>query len=89
MKITPAHDQNDYDCGKRNNLNFINIIDDTGNITAEGGQFAVSVLFKFSWICDENHIYGLVQDCVISVILGMDIPHSWMKSLRWIKATKT
>lgn len=40
VKITPAHDQNDADCGKRNNLDVINIIDDNGNITAEGGKFA-------------------------------------------------
>jgi len=40
VKITPAHDHNDYECGKRNNLDFITIIDDHGNITKEGGQFA-------------------------------------------------
>lgn len=40
VKITPAHDANDYECGKRNNLEFINIIDDKGLITAEGGPFA-------------------------------------------------
>ncbi|XP_014667746.1 PREDICTED: valine--tRNA ligase-like [Priapulus caudatus] len=39
VKITPAHDHNDYDVGKRNNLPFITIIDDEGNITNEGGQF--------------------------------------------------
>jgi valyl-tRNA synthetase len=37
VKITPAHDPNDFECGKRNNLAFINIIDDKGLITAEGG----------------------------------------------------
>ncbi|KAK6203093.1 valyl-tRNA synthetase mitochondrial precursor [Scheffersomyces amazonensis] len=30
VKITPAHDQNDYDTGKRNNLEFINIFTDDG-----------------------------------------------------------
>ncbi len=48
MKITPAHDQNDYDCGKRNNLDFINIIDDSGNITSDGGHFAVSAFCVYS-----------------------------------------
>lgn len=30
VKITPAHDQNDYQTGKRNNLEFINIYTDNG-----------------------------------------------------------
>ncbi|SCU90053.1 LAME_0E06854g1_1 [Lachancea meyersii CBS 8951] len=30
VKITPAHDQNDYNTGKRHNLEFINIMTDSG-----------------------------------------------------------
>uniref|UniRef100_A0A8C6V2Q8 Valine--tRNA ligase n=1 Tax=Neogobius melanostomus TaxID=47308 RepID=A0A8C6V2Q8_9GOBI len=30
VKITPAHDQNDYDVGVRHNLPFINILDENG-----------------------------------------------------------
>ncbi|KAJ3509369.1 hypothetical protein NLJ89_g5255 [Agrocybe chaxingu] len=33
VKITPAHDQNDYDVGKRHNLEFINILNDDGMVT--------------------------------------------------------
>jgi len=40
VKITPAHDANDFECGKRHNLPFINIVDDKGLITSEGGKFA-------------------------------------------------
>lgn len=32
VKITPAHDPNDYLCGQRNNLEFINIFTDDGLI---------------------------------------------------------
>ncbi|XP_033121226.1 valine--tRNA ligase-like isoform X2 [Anneissia japonica] len=39
VKITPAHDPNDYDCGKRNNLPFLQMIDDEGYITDVGKQF--------------------------------------------------
>ncbi|GAB1864380.1 Valine--tRNA ligase [Camponotus japonicus] len=39
VKITPAHDPNDYEVGKRHNLPFINIFDDDGNITANCGKF--------------------------------------------------
>eukprot|EP01025_Chloroclados_australasicus_P060277 TRINITY_DN771_c5_g1_i1.p1 TRINITY_DN771_c5_g1~~TRINITY_DN771_c5_g1_i1.p1 ORF type:complete len:1316 (-),score=198.99 TRINITY_DN771_c5_g1_i1:331-4227(-) len=39
VKITPAHDPNDFLTGKRHKLDFINILDDDGNINANGGQF--------------------------------------------------
>lgn len=39
VKITPAHDPNDYEVGKRHNLPFITIFDDTGNVIGDYGQF--------------------------------------------------
>ena len=39
VKVTPAHDPNDYACGLRNNLQMINILDADGSINAEGGDF--------------------------------------------------
>ncbi|XP_041480879.1 valine--tRNA ligase-like isoform X2 [Lytechinus variegatus] len=39
VKITPAHDHTDYQVGKRHNLEFLNVIDDDGNITEVGGRF--------------------------------------------------
>ena len=36
VKITPAHDFNDFDVGKRNNLKQINILDQFGNILIKG-----------------------------------------------------
>lgn len=30
VKITPAHDHNDYEVGERHNLAFINILDENG-----------------------------------------------------------
>lgn len=39
VKITPAHDPNDYDVGKRHNLPFITIFDDDGNIIGDYGKF--------------------------------------------------
>jgi len=35
VKVTPAHDQNDFEVGKRHDLPFINVIDHQGNITHE------------------------------------------------------
>ena len=39
VKVTPAHDPNDYQCGKRHNLQFINLLNDNGTINANGGAF--------------------------------------------------
>jgi len=38
VKITPAHDPNDYLCGKRNKLEFINMLEETGKINHVGGE---------------------------------------------------
>ena len=40
VKVTPAHDPNDFALGQRHNLPSINIMDDTGHINAEGGAYA-------------------------------------------------
>ncbi|CAH0751678.1 unnamed protein product [Diatraea saccharalis] len=40
VKITPAHDPNDYEIGKRHNLPFITILDDEGKMLDNCGQFA-------------------------------------------------
>ncbi|KAJ1983587.1 valine--tRNA ligase [Dimargaris cristalligena] len=37
VKITPAHDFNDYEVGKRHNLEFINILNDDGTFNANAG----------------------------------------------------
>lgn len=38
VKITPAHDQNDYEVGQRHNLEFINILNDDGTLNANAGE---------------------------------------------------
>ncbi|MDR1001087.1 MAG: valine--tRNA ligase [Clostridiales bacterium] len=40
VKITPAHDPNDYEVGERHNLAKINIMADDGTINANGGKYA-------------------------------------------------
>ena len=39
MKITPAHDPNDYDVGRRLELSMVNILNPDGTINAEGGKY--------------------------------------------------
>ena len=40
MKVTPAHDPNDYACGLRHKLPMINILNPDGTINANGGPYA-------------------------------------------------
>ena len=39
VKITPAHDPNDFEVGERHNLKKINIFNDDGTINQNGGKF--------------------------------------------------
>ncbi|MFK5882616.1 MAG: valine--tRNA ligase [Sulfurospirillum sp.] len=39
VKVTPAHDINDYEVGKRHNLEFITIFDESGILNDECGEF--------------------------------------------------
>ncbi len=40
VKITPAHDQDDYETGKRHGLPMITVLDDAARINENGAQFA-------------------------------------------------
>ncbi len=40
VKVTPAHDPNDYELGKKHNLGFITILDEAARMNAEAGLYA-------------------------------------------------
>jgi valyl-tRNA synthetase len=40
VKVTPAHDPNDFALGQRHNLPSINVMDETAHINAEGGAYS-------------------------------------------------
>lgn len=40
VKVTPAHDPNDFEMGKRHNLPFINIMNKDGTLNENAGDFA-------------------------------------------------
>jgi valyl-tRNA synthetase len=40
LKITPAHDPNDFEIGRKHDLPAVKVINDEGFMTAEAGQFA-------------------------------------------------
>ena len=38
LKVTPAHDPNDFELGRKHGLDMIKVIDDTGKMTPEAGE---------------------------------------------------
>jgi valyl-tRNA synthetase len=40
VKVTPAHDPNDFEAGKRHNLPHVKVIDQNAQMTAEAGKYA-------------------------------------------------
>ena len=46
VKITPAHDPNDYDVGKRRSLPMLNILNPDGTLNAEAGPYAGLTMHK-------------------------------------------
>jgi valyl-tRNA synthetase len=42
VKLTPAHDENDYEAGTRHNLEFINILNDDGTLNENAGPWEVA-----------------------------------------------
>jgi valyl-tRNA synthetase len=40
VKVTPAHDPNDFDIGNRHNLEKLNILNDDGSLNENAGKFA-------------------------------------------------
>jgi valyl-tRNA synthetase len=39
VKVTPAHDPNDYECGVRNGLPFINVLNEDGTMNEQAGPY--------------------------------------------------
>ncbi|KAJ1694927.1 hypothetical protein LUZ63_011625 [Rhynchospora breviuscula] len=65
VKITPAHDPNDFEVGKRHKLEFINIFTDDGRINRNGGpQFEGKPRFEARVaVIEALKAKGLYRDC--------------------------
>jgi len=46
VKITPAHDHNDYEVGERCHLPLVNMMNPDGTVNAEGKQYAGQTMFE-------------------------------------------
>jgi valyl-tRNA synthetase len=81
VKITPAHDPNDYQVGKRHSLPEINILNEDGTINENGGKYAGMDRFEarkaiveelknqgyLVKIVDHNHNVGCHDRCGTTV----------------------
>jgi len=77
VKVTPAHDPNDFQMGKRHNLPEVSVIDEDAKITAAGGPYAGLDRFKaraaiverlereglLEKVTDHQHAVGTCQRC--------------------------
>lgn len=60
VKITPAHDPNDFNLGTKHNLPFINILNDNGTLNNNAGPFAGQKRFEARYtVTDELTKLGL------------------------------
>jgi valyl-tRNA synthetase len=55
LKVTPAHDPNDFEIGRRHNLPSVKVIGDDGRMTAEAGAFEGQDRF----VCRQNVVEAL------------------------------
>ncbi len=57
VKITPAHDPNDFEVGKRHNLPVLRVFTDDGHINEEGGKYCGQDRFE----CRKNIVNDLKE----------------------------
>ncbi|KAF8672482.1 hypothetical protein HU200_049696 [Digitaria exilis] len=91
VKITPAHDPNDFKVGERHNLEFINIFTDDGKINEMGGpQFEgmpqiVEPMMKPQWYVSCNSMAKGALDAVKSKKIEI-IPSQYEQDwYRWLE----
>jgi valyl-tRNA synthetase len=61
VKVTPAHDPNDFEMGKRHNLPFINIMNKDGSLNENAGEFQGQDRF----VARKNVVARLEADAVL------------------------
>jgi valyl-tRNA synthetase len=81
VKYTPAHDPNDYECGKRHNLEFITIFIEDGDISHNGGEFQ-GMMHYDARIAVEDALKG-------KVLFQIDVPFSHPLPLGFIRRQRT
>jgi len=69
VKVTPAHDTNDYEMAKRHNLRCVTVIDDSGAMTAEAGPYAGMDRFQ----CRNKLVQQLTEEEYLTKVAEYDL----------------
>ncbi|CCU79005.1 Valyl-tRNA synthetase [Blumeria hordei DH14] len=92
VKITPAHDPNDYAMGERHKLEFVNILTDDGRMNENAGPYAGKKRFDVRYLIQDDlkklGLYIDKKDNPMSVPLcdkSKDIIEPLMKPQWWMK----
>ncbi|KAK5953096.1 hypothetical protein OHC33_005664 [Knufia fluminis] len=92
VKITPAHDANDFAKGKRHNLEFINIFTDDGMINENGGPFAGQKRFDVRYGVIEGlkqlNLYSKQEDNAMTIPIcsrSGDVVEPVLKPQWWMR----
>ncbi|OCT49241.1 Valine--tRNA ligase, mitochondrial [Cladophialophora carrionii] len=94
VKITPAHDPNDFTKGKKHNLEFINILNDDGTLNANAGPFACQKRFDARYgiinALKELDLYTKQEDNAMVIPMcqrSKDVIEPVLKPQWWMKMT--
>ena len=92
VKVTPAHDVNDFALGSRHNLEFINILIDDGRMNQNAGPYAGQKRFDVRYIIQDDlkkaGLYVDKKDNPMIVPLcekSKDVIESLLKPQWWMK----
>jgi valyl-tRNA synthetase len=92
VKITPAHDANDFNLGKRHNLEFINILNDDGTLNSNAGPYNGQKRFdvRYSVVADlkAKGLYVKTEDNPMVVPLcqkSRDVIEPLLKPQWWMR----
>jgi valyl-tRNA synthetase len=92
VKLTPAHDHNDFNLGMAHKLEFINIFTDDGRLNENGGPYQGQKRFDVRYAIQEDlkklGLYVDKKDHVMTVPLSertRDIVEPIMKPQWWVK----
>ncbi len=71
VKITPAHDFNDFEVGRRHNLRSINILDAEARLTLEGNEAFLQDLVDGSDLSEVLGLHGLPREQARKRVVAM------------------
>ncbi len=70
LKITPAHDFNDFEVARRHNLPAVKVINETGHMTPEAGKYQGMDRF----VCREQIVKDLKKDGLLAKVEPYAVP---------------